>query len=184
MLTVLHCQELALQLLRYEIWQSLFFPFPLSSMHVAYHHCPHWLLVTLHPLKSWVPTSALCLALTPTLCYCFCRPRLDSVVPVFTNENVLEKTFEEIFGFSTSGYRWFEWFLQHVQSAWMWLDVGVICILSHVTAFPHSMTFCAPSYFLVPLLQSTWTFYFCLICVADVPFSFSWASIVIIFVCS
>lgn len=76
----------------------LFLPFHLSYMHVAYHRWPRWLLVTSHPLKNWVPTSALCLALTPTLCYCFCRPRLDSVVPVVTNENLL------------SGCQWFEWF--------------------------------------------------------------------------
>lgn len=44
----------------------------------------------------------MCLAPGPALSSCFCRPRLDSAVPVVTNENMLDlfgKAFEKDFAF-------------------------------------------------------------------------------------
>lgn len=49
---------------------------------VAYHHWPRLPLVTSCLMISWLTTSALPLALAPTLCCCSCRTRSVSEGPV------------------------------------------------------------------------------------------------------
>lgn len=122
---------------------------------VAYRHWPHLQLVTSRPLITWLPTSALPLALDPTPYCCFCRTR--SVSELFsTSLNISELMVKGCQGLNLCSQRFSGSFLDFITSVGKlarWVKraaVPCVCV-THSSHSGVTMSLCITSPFTVPL---------------------------------